>query len=290
MVLLGKRPSQWVDIIAIRDVWKIWVIPRSSRLHLESMHCAHSCLCRCCLWITCRAQVLSFSKKLSVWCGVRLVASKVNQSDINSGCVLDRGFPGGSDGKESACNAGDLGSSPGSGKSPGEGNGYPLQYVCLGNPMDRGTWWATVYGAAKSWIQLSDYHYRFLSCISHQFSSVQSLSHVWLFATLWTAAAIALNKLFSADVLWFPIQNTGVVTVLVLHSCGWFISVRELIEHYSWLAVPSTTTPSSITYSLVCDNCPLTFIIILLSPSVISPEHTWEPRGRQIIAPLAPWR
>ena len=45
------------------------------------------------------------------------------------------GFPGGSDGKESACNAGDLGSIPGSGRSPGEGNGYPLQYSCLENPM-----------------------------------------------------------------------------------------------------------------------------------------------------------
>ena len=46
------------------------------------------------------------------------------------------GFPGGSDGKESTCNAGDPGSTPGSGRSPGEGNGNPLQYSCLGNPMD----------------------------------------------------------------------------------------------------------------------------------------------------------
>ena len=49
-----------------------------------------------------------------------------------------RGLPGGSDGKESACSAGDPGSIPGLGKSPGEGNGYPLQYSCLENPMDRG--------------------------------------------------------------------------------------------------------------------------------------------------------
>ena len=59
------------------------------------------------------------------------------------------GFPSGSDGKESACNEGDLGSIPGSGRSPGEGNGYPLQYSCLGNPMDRGHWWATVHGVAE---------------------------------------------------------------------------------------------------------------------------------------------
>ena len=60
------------------------------------------------------------------------------------------GFPGGSDGKESACNAGDPGSIPGSGRSLGEGNGNPLQYSCLENPMDRGAWWATVHGVAKS--------------------------------------------------------------------------------------------------------------------------------------------
>ena len=53
------------------------------------------------------------------------------------------GFPGSSAGKESACNAGDLGSIPGLGRSPGERNGNPLQYSCLGNPMDRGAWWAT---------------------------------------------------------------------------------------------------------------------------------------------------
>ena len=58
--------------------------------------------------------------------------------------------------QESACNAGDLGSIPGSGRSPGEGNGNPLQYSCLENPMDRGTWWATVHGVTKSWTQLSD--------------------------------------------------------------------------------------------------------------------------------------
>ena len=52
-------------------------------------------------------------------------------------------------GKESACNIGDLGLTPGLGRSPGEGNGNPLQYSCLGNPMDRGAWWATVRGVAK---------------------------------------------------------------------------------------------------------------------------------------------
>ena len=53
-------------------------------------------------------------------------------------------------------NAGDLASIPGLGRSPGEGNGNPLQYSCLGNPMDRGAWRATVHGVTKSWTHLSD--------------------------------------------------------------------------------------------------------------------------------------
>ena len=64
--------------------------------------------------------------------------------------TVSMGFPGGSDGKESACNVRDLGSIPGLGGSPGEGKGYPLQYSCLENPMDRGAWQATVYGVTKS--------------------------------------------------------------------------------------------------------------------------------------------
>ena len=66
------------------------------------------------------------------------------------------GFPGGSDGKESAHNAGDLGLIPGLGRPPGEGNGLSLQYSCLENPMDRGAWQATVHRVTKSWTRLSD--------------------------------------------------------------------------------------------------------------------------------------
>ena len=60
-------------------------------------------------------------------------------------------FPGGSEVKNLPANAGDVGSIPGSGRSPGEGNGNWLQYSCLGNLMDRGAWQATVLGVAKSW-------------------------------------------------------------------------------------------------------------------------------------------
>ena len=79
----------------------------------------------------------------------------------------------GSDSKASACNAGDPGSIPGSGRSLGEGNGNPLQYSCLENPMDRGAWWATVHGVAKSRTRLSDfsllYNWKFvpLNHLSH---------------------------------------------------------------------------------------------------------------------------
>ena len=74
------------------------------------------------------------------------------------------GFPGGSEVNASACNAGDLGLIPGSGRSSGEGNSNPLQYSCLENPMDRGAWWATVHGvkesdATKQPLSLSFFHF-----------------------------------------------------------------------------------------------------------------------------------
>ena len=83
------------------------------------------------------------------------------------------GFPWGSDSEESACNAGEPGSVPGSGRSPGEGNSNPLQYSCLENSMDRGAWEATVHGVGKSWTRLSDYTFTFigtecLTCLEQQ--------------------------------------------------------------------------------------------------------------------------
>ena len=70
------------------------------------------------------------------------------------------GFPGSSAGKESTCNVGDPGLITGSGRSPGEGIGYPLQYSCLENSRDRGGWQAAVHGVKKSQTQLSDSHFR----------------------------------------------------------------------------------------------------------------------------------
>ena len=72
-------------------------------------------------------------------------------------CILVfKVFPGGAEVKGSACSVGDLGLIPGSGRSPGDGNGNPLQYSCLENPMDGGAWWATVHGVSNIQTQLSD--------------------------------------------------------------------------------------------------------------------------------------
>ena len=73
------------------------------------------------------------------------------------------GLPAGSDGKASACSAGDSGSIPRLERSPGEGNGTPLQYSFLENSMDGGALWATVHGVAKSWTRLSDF--TFFDCL-----------------------------------------------------------------------------------------------------------------------------
>ena len=72
-------------------------------------------------------------------------------------CISKSSFPGGSDGKASAYNVGDPGSVPGLGRSPGEGNGKPLQYSCLENPMYGGAWEATVHVVTKSWTRLSNF-------------------------------------------------------------------------------------------------------------------------------------
>ena len=77
--------------------------------------------------------------------------------------------PAGSNSKESACSAGDLGSIPGLGRSPGEGNDNPLKYSCLENSMDRGAWWATVHGVTKSQTRMRS---SFTFCTISIFSNV----------------------------------------------------------------------------------------------------------------------
>ena len=89
----------------------------------------------------------------------------------------------GSDGKESACNSGELGSIPGLGRSPGEWNGYSLQYSWLENSMDRGAWRATVHGVAKSQTRLSDKHFHSLFSVDWCLGWIFKNSHNW--ASIW---------------------------------------------------------------------------------------------------------
>ena len=81
----------------------------------------------------------------------------VKENNIHE--LICLGLPWWLSGKESPCQAGDLGLIPGSGRSPGEVNGNPLQYSCLENSMGGGAWYAAVHGVAKSWTRLSDFTY-----------------------------------------------------------------------------------------------------------------------------------
>ena len=116
------------------------------------------------------------------WPSVIHILDNFRQSTCSWGCDFFISFlkyslwfsehPGGSEIRASACNAGDLGLISGSGRSPGEGNGNPLQYSCLENPMDGGAWWATVHGVAKSRTRLSDFtFFHFMGFI---------LSRIWI--------------------------------------------------------------------------------------------------------------
>ena len=109
--------------------------------------CTHLCICMCaCLDMYIYMLV----------CVCVCVWDRQKERNIYRRNLERKGFPSGSDSKESACNEGDLGSIHGWGRSPGEGHGNPLQYSCLKNSMDRGAWWATVYRAAKNPTRLSN--------------------------------------------------------------------------------------------------------------------------------------
>ena len=90
------------------------------------------------------------------------------------------GFPGGSDGKASACNTGDPSLIPGLGRSLGEGNGNPLQYSCQENPMVRGAWYVIVHGVTKSWTWLSDFTLHFLILMKSSLSVIFNGLFLWI--------------------------------------------------------------------------------------------------------------
>ena len=104
----------------------------------------------------------------------------VKGTQVNQVRLLITDFPGGSNGKASACNVGDQGSIPGMRRSSGEGNGNPLQYPCLENPRDRRAWYATVQGVAKSdttkrlsthMVKYWDFLFIFLVIVTHEYQA-----------------------------------------------------------------------------------------------------------------------
>ena len=116
--------------------------------------------------------------------------------------------------KASARNVGNPGLILGLGKSPGEGNGNPLQYSCLGNPKDRGTWWATVHGITKSRTQLSDFSSLFVYIKAPAISVTGNIMNVyisWLVTDILTTAGLSVQE--HGTQFWssgpFPVQSLG---------------------------------------------------------------------------------
>ena len=133
-------------------------------------------------------------------------------------------FPGSSEGKASAYNAGDLGSIPGSGRSPGEGNGNPFQYSCLENPMDRGAWGATVHGVTKSRTRLSDFS------SAHLCSGINALWYS-LYTGLWLFASLPLQGSPSMGLLDVP----QVATWELFQFTSMSMARREVGSPVNWL-------------------------------------------------------
>ena len=136
-----------MDLKSFKDVKLIKMMSSTvstPKAFIVCQHCARS-------WRPCRNSWYLYRR---YW--TNDVKAQDSRDHIWLSLRLHLGFPGGSEVKASACNAGDLGSIPGLGRSPREGNGNPLQYSCLENPMDGGAWWATVHRVAKSRTWLTD--------------------------------------------------------------------------------------------------------------------------------------
>ena len=153
-------------------------------------------------------------------------------------------FPGGSEVKASACNAVDVGLIPGLGRSPGEGNGNPLQYSYLENPMDGGAWRATVHEVAKSWTRLSD-----LTSLLLCDRSIPS----FIFPTiLWMAIYYAyyVDQELSSEVNCLIKSHTDSNPDFMIekNQCLWFFIYLYMILHLSnsWCKVGNTEMSSKI--------------------------------------------
>ena len=166
-------------------------------------------------------------------------------------------FPGGadsSDSKESACSAGDPGSIPGSGRSPGEGNGNPLQYSCLENSMERIAWRTTVHGVEKSRRQLGNFHFisQVLLVVKNPAASAGDTRDASLIPGLGRSSGLGIGKSHSKILAWgIPwteepggLQSMGLQRVghdwatEHTHTLLWHISSIQLLSHVRLFVIP----------------------------------------------------
>ena len=155
-------------------------------------------------------------------------------------------FPGGLNGKESACNAGDPGSIPRLGRSPGEGHGNPLRYSCLESSMDRGAWWAIVHGATKSRTQLSDFQLLLSGFCLFVFLvfSTQMVSFVSFFTLFYLyLSMVSVQSTCNTDIQYYMLQ----VYNIVVHK---FLRLSFIVIMKYWL------------YSLCCAIYPCSLCCI----------------------------
>ena len=205
-----------------------------NRLQLDSGHCCWEYLSKGCSLRTYRTWEVS-----------------VPESQLYRACLL-WGFPGGSEVKASACNVGDLGSIPGSGRYPGEGNGNSLQYSFLENPMDGGAWWATVHRVAKSQTWSSSLTFTF--CILWVWAKLQLFVGYTISTLIWI--------LYGSDrreAMYFsPDSHLSIFSPYIL-ECLWIFlcwGIKLLPEQgRSILAESESFASSSIMWQLLASSC-----------------------------------
>ena len=159
-------------------------------------------------------------------------------------------FPDGSDGKESTCNVGDLGSIPGLGRSPGEGNGYPLQYSGLDNFMD-----CIVHRVAKSWTRLSDFRF-----VRHAWSSATCQGLVNIPSIRWKEehewCLCNRLKVLARRKRWGCSMSSSPVTVVPLLSCVCLFATPWTTAHQASLCFHSLLEFAQIHVHCVGDAIP----------------------------------
>ena len=165
------------------------------------------------------------------------------------------GFPGSSNGKESACNAGGLGLITGSGRSPGEGNGNPLQYSCQENPMDERACWATVCWIPKNWTWLNDWHFHFFhTLVIDQVTFISSSVFLWEGLEVWLLVMVS----------WFNIRFIAVV-------------VDQSLSHVWLCDLMDWSTPGFPVFHCLSEFAHTHIHWVWWCHPTIQPSHHWSP-------------